>query len=72
MDITLLKAVNTTLDCVEVKGRSNLRHMLGCMDALDSIIQAEEAAQNAAVSSVNWTHPGTGTENINVQEVDNG
>lgn len=73
MDISLLKAINSTLDCVEVKGRENMRHMLGCMDAIDSIIRSEETAQNNAhVNIVNGIQTDPVPENKNAQEVYNG
>lgn len=72
MDIALISAVNSTLDCIEVKGRENLRHMLGCMDALDSLIREESAQKNTVVSSSDCTDPCVLAGNINDQEVDNG
>lgn len=42
MDVTLIKAVISTLDVIEVKGRENLDAMLGCINALESFVQIAE------------------------------
>ena len=36
----LIRKVLTTLDSIEVKGRTNLDRMLGCMQALEKIADA--------------------------------
>lgn len=42
MNLTLIKMVISTLDTVEVKGKDNLDKLLGCINALESVAQAEE------------------------------
>ena len=42
MDLTIIKAVITTLDSIEVKGRDNLDALLGCINALESFLQIAE------------------------------
>lgn len=42
MDLTIIKAVISTLDCIEVKGRDNLDALLGCINALESFVQIAE------------------------------
>lgn len=42
MDLTIIKAVISTLDCIEVKGRDNLDALLGCINALESFAQIAE------------------------------
>lgn len=44
MDTTLIKMVISTLNDVEVKGKDNLDKMLGCINALESVVQIMEAA----------------------------
>lgn len=60
-NLTLLKVVISTLNSVEVKGKDNLDKLLGSIRALETIVQAEEAAQKE--EKVN---------EANTQEVDNG
>lgn len=60
-NLTLLKVVVSTLNSVEVKGKDNLDKLLGSIRALESIVQAEEAAQKAEK-----------TEETDTQGVDNG
>lgn len=43
MDLTLIKVVISTLDCIEVKGRDNLDALLGCINALESFVQIVES-----------------------------
>lgn len=43
MDTTLLKIVISTLNTVEVKGKSNLDALLGCINALENVVQIMEA-----------------------------
>lgn len=69
MNITLLKMVISTLNGVEVKGKDNLDMLLGCINALETVVQAEEAAQKKPTDG---TPAGACTENISIQEVDNG
>ena len=72
MDVTLLKMAISTLNCVEVKGKDNFDRMLGCINALETIVQAEEAAQaKPAAAGVNGAHPPE-TANIDIPEADNG
>lgn len=44
MDTTLIKMVISTLNGVEVKGKDNLDRLLGCINALESVVKALEAA----------------------------
>ena len=39
MDLTIIKAVISTLDSIEVKGRDNLDALLGCINALESFVE---------------------------------
>jgi len=45
MDRKLLKNIINTLDTVEVKGRDNLDKLLGCINALESMLKVEEVQQ---------------------------
>lgn len=69
MNITLLKMVISTLNGVEVKGKDNLDRLLGCINALETVVRAEEAAQKKPTDG---THAGACTEDINAQEVNHG
>lgn len=42
MDTNLIKMVISTLDTIEVKGRDNLDKLLGCINALESVVQSVE------------------------------
>ncbi len=42
MNESLIKAVITTLDDIEVKGRDNLDKLLGCINALESVVKNME------------------------------
>ena len=42
MDTNLIKMVISTLDTIEVKGRDNLDKLLGCINALESVVQSFE------------------------------
>ena len=43
---TLLKMISSTLNTIEVKGKDNLDRLLGCINAIDSIVKsAEEPAE---------------------------
>ncbi|MBQ8797237.1 MAG: hypothetical protein IJZ56_03465 [Oscillospiraceae bacterium] len=43
MDLILIKMVISTLNGVEVKGKDNLDKLLGCINALESMVQVAEA-----------------------------
>lgn len=42
MNTNLIKMVITTLDTIEVKGRDNLDKLLGCINALETVVQSAE------------------------------
>ena len=42
MDIDKAKAIYSTLNTIEVKGRENLSSLLGCIDAVGDLIRSEE------------------------------
>lgn len=42
--LTLIKMVTSTLNTVEVKGKDNLDKLLGCINALENVVQIMEAA----------------------------
>jgi len=42
MNITLIKMVISTLDGVEVRGKDNLDRLLGCINALESLVKQAE------------------------------
>lgn len=42
MNTDLIKMVISTLDSIEVKGRDNLDKLLGCINALESVVQSVE------------------------------
>lgn len=44
MNLTIIKLVISTLNGVEVKGKDNLDKLLGCINALESVVQAAETA----------------------------
>lgn len=73
MNVTLLKMVISTLEGVEVKGKDNLDRLLGCINALEAVVQAEEADQKkTSATRAYGTSADACTKNINTQEVDNG
>ena len=73
MNVTLLKMVISTLGGVEVKGKDNLDRLLGCINALEAVVQAEEAAKKKpAAPDDDGTPAEVGLESINAQEVSNG
>lgn len=37
---TALVKIHNTLNCIEVKGRENMNHLLGCMQELEKLIPA--------------------------------
>ena len=43
VDVTIIKLVLNTLDGIEIKGRTNIEAMLGCINALESFVQNVEA-----------------------------
>ena len=43
MDKKLLRNIINTLDAVEIKGRDNMDKLLGCINALASMIKVMEA-----------------------------
>lgn len=43
MDINLIASIKNTLEQVEVRGSANLNRLLGCIQALESIIQQEQS-----------------------------
>lgn len=45
MNTELIKMVISTLDTIEVKGRDNLDKLLGCINALESVVQSSEIQQ---------------------------
>lgn len=83
MDTTLLKMVISTLNTVEVKGKSNLDALLGCINALENVVQiieappaphmhekeeTEDARKSAPVTKVNGAKPAI--ENIDAEVAD--
>lgn len=46
MNTELIKAVISTLDTIEVKGRDNLDKLLGCINALETVIQSTEMIEH--------------------------
>ena len=50
MDTTLIKMVISTLNGVEVKGKDNLDRLLGCINALESVVSVMEKAPVGAAS----------------------
>lgn len=46
MDINLIAGIKNTLEQVEVHGSANLNKLLGCIQALDSIIQQNTEEQS--------------------------
>lgn len=45
MDINLIASIKNTLEQIEVHGSANLNKLLGCIQALDSIIQQEQSKE---------------------------
>lgn len=57
MDIMMMKRVISTLNTIEVKGRENMSSLLGCIDVLEGMVEAEEiAAAEAATQSQEETN----------------
>lgn len=46
MDINLIASIKNTLEQVEVHGSANLNKLLGCIQALESIIQQEQSEED--------------------------
>lgn len=42
MDMTLVRMVISTLNCIEVKGKDNLDKLLGCINVLETFVQIGE------------------------------
>lgn len=42
MNTELIKMVISTLDTIEVKGRDNMDKLLGCINALETVVQSSE------------------------------
>lgn len=51
MDTKLLKMVISTLNGVEVKGKDNLDRLLGCINALETIVKSAESVPVGAVKA---------------------
>ena len=45
--VSLIKAIISTLDSVEVRGRDNLNALLGSINALETVVQALENSSKA-------------------------
>lgn len=43
MNVDLIKLVISTLNDIEVKGKNNLDKLLGCINALEDVVQIMEA-----------------------------
>ena len=43
MDINLIAGIKNTLEQVEVHGSANLNKLLGCIQALEGIVQEEQS-----------------------------
>ena len=46
MERQLLKNIINTLDGIEVKGKENMDRLLGCINALESMLKVEEIQQH--------------------------
>ena len=46
MNTELIKMVISTLDAIEVKGRDNLDKLLGCINALETVVQSAEMSEH--------------------------
>ena len=42
LNTELIKMVISTLDTIEVKGRDNMDKLLGCINALETVVQSAE------------------------------
>lgn len=45
MPVELIKLVLTTLNSISVRGKEDLDSMLGCINALESVVAAAEAEE---------------------------
>lgn len=72
--VNLIKAVISTLNGVEVKGKANLDAMLGSINALEAVVQVMEQApaKEPSATGVNSTPPDAGAKDVDMQEVANG
>ena len=52
MDTMLIKVVISTLNDVEVRGKDNLDRLLGCINALESLVLAAESPSGSHVKQV--------------------
>ena len=46
MDTNLLRQIIQTLDRIEVKGKDNMDMLLGCINALESMLKVENIQQH--------------------------
>ena len=53
MNTELIKMVISTLDSIEVKGRGNLDKLLGCINALETVVQSVEVQKNLEKEEAN-------------------
>lgn len=53
MNTELIKMVISTLDSIEVRGRDNLDKLLGCINALETIVQSVEAQKKLEKEEAN-------------------
>ena len=53
MNTDLLRSVISTLNCIEVKGKDNLDHLLGCIQALESLVHSTEQYTTPVKEDVN-------------------
>lgn len=49
----ILKAVITTLNSIDVRGKSNMDRMLGCINALEQTVRALETPQTEETEGEN-------------------
>jgi hypothetical protein len=50
MNMTRIKAVISTLNCVEVKGKDNLDRLLGCIQTLESVAMEMQISETKKAS----------------------
>lgn len=53
MNTELIKMVISTLDTIEVKGRDNLDKLLGCINALETVVQSAEVQKKLEKEEAN-------------------
>lgn len=53
MDTNLIKMVISTLNSIEVRGKSNLDMLLGCINALESVVQGIEVQKKLEEEGAN-------------------